>query len=540
MNIKQLFKPKYVLSLGLLLMIAVAATAWMCCGVEWFDDMQYRRMPGEGIDFWHSEGPLITTFSEACEAVPSHFTVGSTRLPNLIQVFFNLVPPVAVDVLHGLMIAVFVFMVVVVAGGKTGLRSLGFVGTTALAMWVLLPWYDHMLSSVCQLNYVWVSVVCLLFIRLFHSDDILSPRWKSLQWLVAIVAGMMHEGFTFPIIAGALLVMAVEKHDRRRRAIMTLLMSIGAIAFFLTPGMLDRLETQVGQQSLLHFRGAVIVSALQLMSVYLLLGVTIFTMWKRGRHYVLSSFRQNLMYIAIMVVGYAIAIASGMVRRGLWFVELASIILTLKMLIDAYGWWRRPNIVLGSVAGLATVASILGVAVWQNKFSEEVREVCRQVEASGRPVAFVDLENPGNAPWWTFNVAQSISSHEGSNAYCRSFGYADYECILVLPSRFKNMPVSQWDKVLGNANVMGQFPYYVATSPTGGCLQVTLGQHQSAASPLDKVMSKMSTDDIDRSMVPAHYWTVTLESGDMLYCHNINIYGHSKRHRKILSIDKHE
>lgn len=524
----------------LLLMIAAAATAWMCCGVDWFDDMQYKRMPGEGIDFWLSEGPLITSFTDACEAVPYHFTVGSTRLPNIIQVFFNLVPPLIVDVLHGLMIAVFLFMVVVVTGGRAGLRSLGFVGITALAVWVLLPWYDHMLPSVCQLNYVWVSVVCLLFIRLFYSDDILPQRWKSLQWIVAIFAGLMHEGFTFPIIAGALLVMMIDKHDRRRRGILTLLIAVGAIALFFTPGMFSRLEAQVEPQTLGHFKGAAIVSVLQLISVYILLGITAITLWKRGKRYVLGFYHQNLIYIAIMVVGYALAIISVSVRRGLWFVELASVILALKMLFEAYGWWRRPNIILGTVSGVLTVISISGVAVWQSKFSKEVREVCRQVEASGRPIAYVDLINPGDAPWWTFNVAQSMASNGGNNAYCRHFGHVDYECILILPSRYKDKPVSQWDKYAGDAEAMGQFPYFVTTWPTGSLLQVTVGAHQAAASPLDRIMSKISTDEVDRGMLPAHYWTVVLESGDTLYCHNINIFGHAKRHREILSIDKHK
>lgn len=533
-------KRGYALSVTLLLLIAVASTAWMCCGVEWFDDLQYKRMPGEGIDFWLSEGPLITSFSDACKAVPYHFTVGSTRLPNLIQVFFNLVPPTIVDVLHGLMIAVFVLMVVVVTGGRKALHSLGYVGVAALSVWVLLPWYDHMLPSVCQLNYVWVSVACLLFIRLFESDDLLPQRWKSLQWVVAILAGLMHEGFTFPIIAGAMLVMMIDRNDRRRRMKLTLLMALGAIALFLTPGMFSRLDAQVKPQTLGHFICAINVSVLQLISVYILLAVTVFTIWKRGWQYVMNFYRQNLMYIVIMIVGYALAIVSVSVRRGLWFVELSSVILMLKMLFDAYGWWRRPNVILGAVTGMAMVVSIVGVAVWQSKFSEEVREVCRQVEASGSPIAFVDLEDPGNAPWWTFNVAQSMASNGGNNAYCRHFGLVDYECILILPSRYKDKPVSQWDKFAGDAGAMGQFPYFVTTYPTGGQLQLTLGKHQSAASPKDRVVSVLTTEDIDEGMIPAHYWTMVLESGDTLYCHNINLLGHAKRHRELLSIDKHK
>ena len=526
-----------MLSVVLLMLIAVASIAWMCNGVDWFDDLQYKRMPGEGIDFWLSEGPLITTFAQACEAVPYHFTVGSTRLPNLVQVFFNLLPPVIVDVMHGLMIAIMVYIVVVVSCGRKALRSTGHVGVTALAVWVLLPWYDHMLPSVCQLNYVWVTIACLLFIRVFESDDFLPQRWKSLQWVVAALAGLMHEGFTFPIMAGAILVMMVDKHDCRRRGLLTLILAVGALALFFTPGMFSRLESQVAPQTLGHFIGAMVVSVLQLMSVYLMLLATAFVAWKRGMQYVKSFYRKNLMYVAIMVVGYALAVVTVSIRRGLWFVELASVILTLKLLFEAFEWWRRPNVILGTLAGVFTIVSISGVAVWQSIFSKEVHEVCRQIEASGRPIAYVDLADPGEAPWWTFNVVQSMASDGGNNAYCRHFGLVKNKYILILPSRYKGKPVEQWDVMPGDIGAMGQFPYFVTTKPTDGRLILTFGCHQSAATPLDRIISKFSTDDIDKGMVPTPYWTAVTELGDTLYCHNVNILGHAKRHRELLSID---
>ena len=181
--------------------------------------------------------------------------------------------------------------------------------------------------------------------------------------------------------------------------------------------------------------------------------------------------------------------------------------------------------------------SISGVAVWQSIFSKEVREVCSQIEASGRPIAYVDLADPGNAPWWTFNVAQSMTSNGGNNAYCRHFGLVENKYILILPSRYKGKPVEQWDVMPGDMGAMGQFPYFVTTEPTDGRLLLTFGRHQSAATPLDRIISNLTTEDVDKGMVPTPYWTAVTEQGDTLYCHNINILGHAKRHRKLLSID---
>lgn len=533
-------KNKYTLSILFLLLIAISATAWMCSGIEWNDDLQYMRMPGEGIRFWYSEGPLITSFSDACAAVPYHFTVGSSRLPNLIQVFFNVFPSLLVDLLHGVMIAVFMMMVVISVGGKMALRSLGIVGVTTLAVWVLLPWYDHMLASVYLLNYVWVSVISLLFIRLFKSDDLLPKRWKSLQWVVALIVGLSHEGFALPIIAGAILEIIVNKHERRRRLILTALVALSATAMFLTPGMLMRLQSQVEPQTWDSKIKSLVDSLYQIIPLYIQLIVTLFTLWRRGVKTVLHFYRENLIYIGIILAGYVIAISSGQVQRGLWFVELSSIILTLKILVENFAWWRCSNVALGAIAGLLTMFSIVTVAVWQSKFSEEIREVCRQVNASKCSLAYVDLINPGDVPWWTFNIVQSISSSSGNSAYHRHCGFPDNNNILILPTRYKDKPVSQWDKVAGNAGVMGQFPFYVTTYRTGRRIDVRLGEHQSAASPFDIVISEMTTADIQSSTKPTRYWKLILPSGEALYCHNINLYDHSLRHRKVVSINRYK
>lgn len=529
----------YALSVALLVMIAVASTLWLCNGVDWFDDLQYKRMPGDGIDFWLSEGPIISSFSDACEAVPYHFTVGSSRLPNLVQVFFNLLPPFVVDLLHGLMVAVFMFMVVISVGGKRALRSPGVVGLSALAVWVLLPWYDHMLPSVCLLNYVWVSAVALLFIMLFYSDHSLPQRWKALQWLVAIVVGLTHEGITFPIIGGAILTLMVDKRDRRRRVMLTSLMAFGAVLLFLTPGMMYRLGVQVEPQTWGHLLGAVVVSSLQIIPVYILLAVTAIAIWRRGVRYVMGLYRQNLIYVGIIVAGYVIAVASVSIRRGLWFVELASIVLMFKVLFGSFGWWRRPNLIVGAVSGAFVVMSIMGVAMWQSRFSAETVEMCRQVEKSGKPVAYIDLTDPGDAPWWTFNIPQSIASTGGNNAYCRHYRFIDIPQIMILPAKCENTPASQWDTIPGTAKAMGQFPFIVTTRPTGGKLLVEFGGHQSAANPCDILLSRILTDDRVKTIIPAgsHYWRLPLVSGDTIYCHNINILGHTMRHREIISID---
>lgn len=533
-------KYQYLPAAVLLLMIAVAASLWQCNGVDWVDDMQYKRMPGEGIEFWYNEGPFIETVTDACQAVYYHHTMVTSRLPNYIQGFTNLIPPVVTDITHGVMIAVFFFMTIISINGRATLRSPMLAGITALAIWTMLPWYDNMLSSDFLFNYVWVSVACLFFIRLFYSDDLLTRRWKFTQWIIAFIVGTMHEGFTFAIAAGAFLAIFTDSHDRKRRMTLVLTLLTGAIFCFLTPGIFERLQDRVVEQSSGSPLQVITTSIHQIYSIYALIAVSIIVIFTRGKSLLIKLYKKNILYLGAIITGYFIAIASGAVHRGLWCAELMGIVLTLKILHETYRWWRHPHLPIGIIAGAAVLTSMLGTAIWQAKFSAETREMCRQVEATGQPVAYIDLIDPGDAPWWTLDIPQSIASSYGNRCYCYHYGYIENQNILILPTRYRNTPVSQWDKTPGNANVMGQFPYYVTTTPTDGILYVTAGNHQAAAGPLDRILSIAAGGDNDRKIVPTrpYYWKLILETGDTLYCHNINRLGRAMRHREIVSIDK--
>lgn len=526
------------MSLLLFLLMMAAAVLWQCNGIDWTDDLQYRRMPGmEYGSFWRTEGAFIETFEDVCNAIHYHIMTVNCRLPNLIQLSVNLIPTVIVDVLHGVVIALLMLVASVSVGGRRVLQSFGMFSVVALALWVMLPWDDNMLSSDFSFNYVWVSAASLCFVLIFYSDDSVPERYRFLQYVFALIVGTLHEGFSFPIILGSIMMLLIEKRDRRRRAILTLLVAIGAVSCLFTSGMMLRMQEQFGRQSSDGIRHVLVISILQLDSVYILMAVFTVMLWKRGLKAVYAFAGRNIMYIGIMVVAFAIAVASGQMGRAIWFVELVAVILTFRMLVDSFRWWRRANVVMGLAAGVALLVSMTSVAVWQEKYTLEIKEMCRQVEASGHPVAYIDLIDTGDAPWWTFGIPQSISSSFGNASYCLNFGF-DVKQILILPEKYKDKPLAEWERLQGDAGAMGQFPYFFTTSPGDENLHVEMGEHKPAATPLDRLLSGMLTDDRQCIVVPTpYYWMLQLESGDSIYCYNINRLGHLMRYREILSVN---
>lgn len=536
---KKLFKSSYTPITILLIAIAIAASAWQYSGVEWVDDLQYKRMPGEGIEFWYNEGPFIETFGDACEAVYYHHTMVTSRLPNYVQCFTNLIPNIVTDIAHGLMIAILVLMTIVTIGGRKTLKSPLLAGVTALAIWVLLPWYDNMLSSDFLFNYVWVSVACLFFIRLLYSDNIIPARLQHSQWLIAFITGTMHEGFTFPIVAGATMLILLDRTNRRRRILLTTLLALGASFCFFTPGIFARLQNHVVEQSNGSPLHVFAISLTQIYSIYILAIVSIIAIFTNGWKYVIKFFKKEIVLTIAMIAAYIIAIVSGTVHRGLWFVELIGIILTLKILVTTYQWWRRPHLIIGTLSATVMLASLIGTTIWQTRFSAEIREMCRQVETTNRPVAYIDLINPGDAPWWTFNVPQSIASAYGNRCYSYHYGYIKEQNILILPTRYKHLPIEEWDKIPGTAEAMGQFPYYITTKPTDGKLTISTGDAMAASSPTDRLLNLFIGKNSAKKEIPMqrYYWGYATDNGDTLYCHNINQMGRTMRHRKVIAID---
>lgn len=522
----------------LLSLIAIAAIIWQLSGVAWVDDLQYMRMPGDNIRFWYNEGPFITNFIDACESVYYHHISTTSRLPNYIQCFTNLIPGPMTDICHGLMFALLVYVIAKTITNRCDTISPLVIALSALCMWGLLPWYDNMISSDFFLNYVYTSVICLFYIHIFINNDILQGRMRSLQWVVTIVASMSHEGFTFPIIAASILMILLSPVDRRRRIRLTIVLSIGVAFCFFTPGIFERLHERLSDKSI----GAMVIfkeSLLQIEAVYIMLltiGIITFT---RGAKHIRILLHNEIFFITTLLCSYAIAIISGTVHRGLWLTELSAIIITLRILIRTYSLGQRPHRLTALAVTALTLFSIIDTARWQQLFSTEIKDICKQVETSGRPIAYIDLINPGLLPWWTFDIPKSISSSYGNRCYAFHYGYTNDFCnILILPSHFKNLPVSQWDKMDGSAQARGQYPFFVTTYPTNGKLTIHCDDYLPAAGLIDRILGFISREkETIRTIEFSYHWSIVAENGDTLYCHNIDHLSRTMRNREITAIN---
>ena len=539
MNIFAQRSSKYV-SLLILFCVAIVAVAWRYACVPWTDDLQYMRLPGEDVRFWYSEGDFIKDFGDACRAIYYHHIKITSRLPNYIQCLVNLLPKLVVDISHGLMVGLLVLITAYSIAGRRMLKLTHIVGMSALALWTMLPWYDNMASSVFMLNYVWVSVFILIFFQIFLKRNFISSKYQWIQWPIVLIIGMSHEGFTFAMIAACLSILVIDKTDRRRRFRLICTLAVGALFCFMTPGIFSRLQSQVVEQSNGSLLSIIKESILQLESVWMLVVILIFVGFRRGLKYLISILKQEAIYVFVIIFSYAIAIASGTVHRGLWFTDLVAIILSFRLLVLTFKWWQSPQILIGSITSILMLISMIEVCRWQMLLSNEIKEVCRQVELTKRPIAYIDITDSRNIPWWAFDIPKSIASSYGNRSYAFHYGFNDdYTNILILPSDYRFLPIEKWSLIKGSAGLMGQYPLFFSSENIGNDLKITVGNHLPAANLLDRILCAIGSNEVSAKNISfKYYWNVALDNGDTLCAYNIDHLGRTMRNREILLIDR--
>ncbi len=142
----------------------------------------------------------------------SHWLDQNGRVANYCAaLLLYALPERVVMILNGLVQALMLWLVMAMAGCRS--RQCGVAGGMLLlgTLCLGLPWWDSMQVFDCSVNYVWSTVVVLLFLRLVRSVD----RGLRLPAVVLVfagfVAGAMHEAAGLPLLAGISYLCVIRK-----------------------------------------------------------------------------------------------------------------------------------------------------------------------------------------------------------------------------------------------------------------------------------------------------------------------------------------
>lgn len=295
----------------------------------------------------------------------------NARLDNIIAfVLLNYTPVWLTSVVVGLLAAATV-------GFGTAL-SAHFTARNLLwaAVWlmVFMPWRGEGIATVNSLNMLLPAASSLAFLLLLLSEKPLK-RWVwPFALLFALIAGMMHEGFSAPVIAAAAVWWIITPSCRNKRfTALILAFTLGFAWVVSAPGILSRALNDPGHSGFQLFGFITLTMPMWLLAA----AFAVFRRRPRGI---------ALLLAVMTVVSTVVAGKSGTFNpRAWWIADLWASLLTLWL---AATWLQR--VWRGVVVATGALLAVFGgnVLYWQLISSQMNSRVTAEIAASPTGTAY--------------------------------------------------------------------------------------------------------------------------------------------------------
>lgn len=309
----------------MILLACAIVVAVMGAIVQWLgDDVNYRFFITDAI--WTSSGD-INSFSDLFRSQGNHwmYVNGRAVAHTLVQFFCAMVPKGAFVICNAAVYVAFIWLIARCAGVKRPLRHPMSVATIA----VLLPlaFVTKMMPS-CQIGFVWMFVLVLLWLRLFFSHRRHGIFVSILILVLGFLAGNGQEALTIGVSA-ALGIWWLHRRGRigRWRTWWLVAFWCGTLSCCLSPATVGR-----GTALTISLSDTLVYMLVAFRMPYILLAVI---GWKCLRHqFVFKKFyRKNALYFNSAIVLLTFNLVIGVYsNRQLFGIELMSMLMLLRIL----------------------------------------------------------------------------------------------------------------------------------------------------------------------------------------------------------------
>lgn len=414
-------RPSVFISLFALLLFAAGVGIWQYLTPPIHDDVNYLHfcLPAAEDDFWELEGSPITSFSQAACSALNHWLLVNGRLTNIIATFLLISPPWLLASLQALMALLMMSMILFFGLGRKALNASWICSLLLLLGWKLLPWHNNMNSDDFMINYVWTSALVLCFLALVFHPEFLDSRRK--QWLFAVPVffiGMMHEGFSIPVLSSLCLLFVYPKllprtaswpDDWRKRLLVPVIaFAAGACLCIFAPSTIARLLRQSEDVADMSYSGITVIHVFHTVPLFLYLALMAFACWRRGFAWMWQTLGNQAFWIVIFAVSFAMAVVirhSG--ARMLWLADVVMIIMSLQLISSLGASRLRPRKGLAIIAIAVQAVFLANVFTIQSRLGCELSMVRDEFQQRADGMVFADYTPQGDIPWWTFGLAAS-------------------------------------------------------------------------------------------------------------------------------------
>lgn len=416
--------------------------------------------PLEG--FYSMAGEKITTPQQWITSVRNHYIYhDNSRLANYLAMGQSIIPHWGYDLFIAVCYALLLTMMLNLSGQSR--KSAGAVAAMALAIWWFFNWDAPMLCIDYLLNYTFSGAMVLCFVWL-----VTRPRRRStiLMIILAVIAGMSHEGFSVSFGAGLFCWLLINRREVSRQQIALCIIFFLSAAFVtFSPALMWRLSSSIeSDRPVTH-------SAIPLLRDNLILSVTIIaviiTAVKRPK--LLRN--QTVIVMAVTAVcAIVIYFVSKSMPRALWPEQTALTVILFSCLRPK---WFVPKVV---AVGLWTILImwLSSLLYWQIRLE---RDNDFLLTASGR-IFYRDFVTLNDTPLWLGAIPAGPGTYSGGfygTLGERFNSIKGYDDRVFLPSIMADNDTAM--SIPGTAGLHGRFPFFTSTEslPENFDVEITFG-----------------------------------------------------------------
>lgn len=289
------------------------------------DDINYRYhfKTGQGIE------SVIDAFTSQVE----HYKVMNGRFLAhfLVQIFIALLGKTFFSIVNACIYIVFLILIAKLSGIK--LANSRFVILAALL--ILFSFQTKFVPS-CQIGYIWMFTIVLLFIYLFLNIEKVPSRWHS-TWLLplSIIAGWTQEAIVVGIsVALIIYVLSNFKKLTFNQWTMFFAFGLGAMLLCFSPGTLSRTNELHGS---VDFLPPVVYGFVKflfyLRMTYVFIGYILYLVFVKKISIMEVYRRESFLIVSLMTLIIFNLVVGVFGNRQLFGIELLSLILFMRCLL---------------------------------------------------------------------------------------------------------------------------------------------------------------------------------------------------------------
>lgn len=311
-----------------------------------------------------------------------------------------------------------------------------------------LPWYDQLFYLAFHLNYVWSSVMCLIFLYLFFKGKNYSLISNIGLSLFSLSAGMMHEGASIPLVIGILAyIILSQKRLFPTQLSMLVCFFLGAAFVIFSNGLQNRIATN-------HTPRELSLSIIYLLSfnitTFIFIIVSIFCIARRSFSALLQ--KQIIIYLIASVCGYFIFITNPVLRAS-WFPTLYAIIGIALLIHNTTIPDKAKKVfyLLSIALSIISISHLLVYIHYSINLNTEYRLIISQYKANKCCNFFSTITQANEIHWFALGKPYGARHQQWGGAHFKAMAeYYNSPNIYPIPMELRNLTFARLVKIHGN------------------------------------------------------------------------------------------